>query len=44
MSDYRRWDRKYSKYDALDWAATALPCLRWLRTYDWRSSLAVCTL
>jgi hypothetical protein len=44
VSECRRWERQYSKYDALDWAATALPCLRWLHTYDWQSSLSVRSL
>ncbi len=36
-----RWERRFSKYDALDWAATMLPCIRWLRGYQWRSSALV---
>ena len=41
MSLCNRWQRKYSLYEPLDWLATLLPCVRWLRSYRWEASLPV---
>lgn len=36
---HRRWQHDWIKYDSLDWAGIALPCLAWLRHYRWRKDL-----
>lgn len=34
-----RYAKSYGSYNTWQWASTLLPCLAWLRTYNWRKDL-----
>ena len=38
---WHRWDRGYAKYGPVEWLGFFVPCVSWLRKYDWAENLLV---